>query len=172
MAVGSSTAQTANAQAALRLTSSFPECNSITKFSMPLAFRNYKANMDWSRNRNNENKFWKFLYCMASICTCDGYKKAYLWSRICITNKSSNCQGWLGLYSCISNGLKFKNQTVIKNENKIHVQLNYTGYFILFTWTKNIKLLNTNRILFCPQNVPHFKILLTNLCLKRYNLCF
>lgn len=119
-----------------------------------------------------KNKFWKFLYCMASICTCDGYKKAYLWSRICITNKSSNCQGWLGLYSCISNGLKFKNQTVIKNENKIHVQLNYTGYFILFTWTKNIKLLNTNRILFCPQNVPHFKILLTNLCLKRYNLCF
>lgn len=45
MAVGSSTAQTANAQAALRLTSSFPECNSITKFSMPLAFRNYKANI-------------------------------------------------------------------------------------------------------------------------------
>lgn len=43
IAVGSSTAQTANAHAALRLTSSFPECNSITKFSMPPAFRNYKA---------------------------------------------------------------------------------------------------------------------------------
>lgn len=123
MAVGSSTAQTANAQAALRLTSSFPECNSITKFSMPLAFRNYKANINWSRNRNrnNKNKFWNLkisvLHSYSILYICDNYRKHTSDLESASQTKAATARDDLACTLVFLRALR--SQKITKNENKI-----------------------------------------------------